>query len=329
MKQFSFYTALVIFIAFFSTGCDDSDDRSDVCWTSYTTKDGFTSNKASAIASDSMNNIWVGTHGDGLYVFNGREWITYFTMDYSGITCIETDADHIWVGTAEGLLCGDYEHNFSFITTKEGLISNCIQCFTKDNDNNLWVGTDKGVSMFDGNIWKSYTVDDGLLDNSVSSIAADADGNMWFGTFWGVSEFDGTAWYDYLALRRVEGEVYAITFYYVVHSLAVDSQNRKWIGANNGIKIFDGTNWQSYTNNDGLISNEVKAIAFDKSENVWLATGIGISRISGTNWTNYTKRNGLPDYNVVDITTDATGDIWCATPGGVACFQTSEDPGIK
>jgi signal transduction histidine kinase/CheY-like chemotaxis protein len=53
----------------------------------------------------------------------------------------------------------------------------------------IWVGADRGVQVFDGRAWRSYTEDNGLIWNDCDSKAffADRDGSVWIGTSGGVS----------------------------------------------------------------------------------------------------------------------------------------------
>ena len=53
----------------------------------------------------------------------------------------------------------------------------------------LWVGTDAGLNIFNGQRWTRFTVDDGLIWNDLNSNAfyEDIDGSMWFGTSGGIS----------------------------------------------------------------------------------------------------------------------------------------------
>lgn len=53
----------------------------------------------------------------------------------------------------------------------------------------LWVGTDAGVLVFNGHVWRKFDQGDGLIwnDTDQNSVYADADGTLWIGTSGGVS----------------------------------------------------------------------------------------------------------------------------------------------
>jgi hypothetical protein len=81
-------------------------------WTVYTTDEGLVNNFVQAITADKKGNLWFGTKGGGISVFDGSKWTTY--------------------------------------TIANGLNSNNILCLTVDNDGLVWIGTDNGVASFNG-----------------------------------------------------------------------------------------------------------------------------------------------------------------------------------
>ena len=77
-------------------------------------------------------------------------------------------------------------------TINDGLPDNCVRSIFKDSRGYIWIGTDNGVSRFDGHNFINYGPDNGLSGLQVWSIAEDWKGNMWFGTYdGGISVFDG------------------------------------------------------------------------------------------------------------------------------------------
>jgi len=87
-------------------------------WTVYTTDDGLVNNFVQAITADNKGNLWFGTKGGGISVFDGLKWTSY--------------------------------------TTDNGLNSNNILCLTIDRDGVVWIGTDEGVISYDGGNFTAY-----------------------------------------------------------------------------------------------------------------------------------------------------------------------------
>jgi ligand-binding sensor domain-containing protein len=74
------------------------------------------------------------------------------------------------------------------------LIDDDIKSITIDSAWNIWAGTSRGVTMYDGVKWTNYTVDDGLPGNKVMLVAADPDGVVWVTTTAGVARFVKGKW---------------------------------------------------------------------------------------------------------------------------------------
>jgi len=65
---------------------------------------------------------------------------------------------------------------------KEGLFSNYIYFVYQDSKGYIWVGSDIGVSRFDGNSFTNFNTAHGMSDNEVFSMLEDRKGRLWFAT---------------------------------------------------------------------------------------------------------------------------------------------------
>ena len=90
----------------------------------------------------------------------------------------------MWSIQQASILCtdGDRRASYSFPST-----SRYVSAIVTDLWDRAWFGTDKGVSCFDGETWRTWTTDDFLAGNVVTSLAVDLDGSIWVGTTTGVS----------------------------------------------------------------------------------------------------------------------------------------------
>ena len=205
---------------------------------------------------------------------------------------------------------------FTNYTTDDGLINNTVNCLAIDVDDNLWFGTQEGVSFFDGINWTNFDVNShpNLVSNTITAIAVDRDNNLWVGTDFGVSRFDGATWTTYtdddgLADNRVR-------------FINQDSQGNMWFANNDGISIFDGTNWVSYVRDDGLPFGGTNYVTFDAMENVWLGTPLGgVYIFDGSTFTTLTEDEGLLNDKVRSIAIDANQYKWVGTSDGVSVFD--------
>lgn len=171
---------------------------------------------------------------------------------------VEIGGDYLWLSTGAGVSRYNFDaKKWDFFTTKDGLISNQVNCiaiewkqgvFGRKPSGRVWFGTNSGLSVFDmdRNEWRSYTVKDGLIANKIRCISARRDW-IWVGTEKGASAFQ---------LKK----------------------NR----------------WRSYRSFKGIKNPSVTAIYHD-SKYVWIGTPSGLSRynIKHEEWEYFTKQNAV------------------------------------
>ena len=172
-------------------------------WKSYTTENMFTGSAVvKSVAASSQGMVYLGTQGSGAIRFDGVTTATPFDTFYTKIASDSVYAIYIspddtrWFGTDLGVsrhTGTSVTINWTTFTVNDGLAGDFVHAIAPDVNGLVWVGSEGGVSSFDGSTWKKYTKQDGLAGNNVYAIAADPDGSMWFGTEAGVSNYkDGT-----------------------------------------------------------------------------------------------------------------------------------------
>lgn len=82
-----------------------------------------------------------------------------------------------------------YVHDHS---NTNSLLNNYINCMAMDNNDNLWIGTNIGLSRFNIKTkeFTSYTTAEGLSNNFINTILIDDDGDIWISTNRGLNKFD-------------------------------------------------------------------------------------------------------------------------------------------
>lgn len=71
-------------------------------------------------------------------------------------------------------------YHYTQFNINDGLPSSEIYEIFQDSKGYLWIGTDKGVSKFNGTDFENFTTKDGLTDNTVFLIKEDLKGRIWF-----------------------------------------------------------------------------------------------------------------------------------------------------
>ena len=122
-------------------------------------------------------------------------------------------------------------------TTNDGLLNNNIHAIAIDTSDDIWVGTDYGVSKFDGVNWTKHATETEWLvaGSPILSANIDTKGNLWFGSNgWGISVFDGVKWTTYTKVNGLDIDP--------VHAIAIDSKGNKWFGTSTGLLKLTGDN---------------------------------------------------------------------------------------
>ena len=163
----------------------------------------------------------------------------------------------------------------------------------EDRDANIWFGTGKGVSRYDGKSMTNFTTKEGLVHNSVYTIAEDASGRIWFGTQGGVCSYDGKSFSN---LADQVGRSFVN-----IRAMVVDRSGNLWFGGQEGAFRYDGKTVTTFTSKEGLLDDFVGSMIVDRAGNVWLGhpgkfpdgQGGGATRYDGKSFKQFTQKDGL------------------------------------
>ena len=79
--------------------------------------------------------------------------------------------------------CYSQEYSYTHYDISDGLAGSTVYCITQDKQGFIWVGTETGVSRFDGTHFHNYTTKDGLPDVEVLEMFGDSRGRVWMAPF--------------------------------------------------------------------------------------------------------------------------------------------------
>lgn len=164
-------------------------------------------NRIYSIVQDIQGNMWIGTYGGGLNKLDPRtNKITRFQHDNNNPESISSNAvwsiaaDHsgkLWLGTfGGGINVFNPDNTITHIVNNPkdpgSIIDNNIIRIYIDKEDNIWVGSTKGLSKYDRQKkeFKNYREQDGLPNESVFGILEDDEGNLWISTNKGLSRFN-------------------------------------------------------------------------------------------------------------------------------------------
>lgn len=248
-----------------------------------------------AILCQGVNQIWLATEGEGLYLYNSE------TKELK---------------------------NYRYTDGESGLNSNYVRSLALDTENRLWVGTYGGLNIYReetdsfSSIKSSEIAEGSLSQNSVRSIFRDSQGGMWLGTYWG-----GLNYYHPLCNRfqRIKHVPFLNSLSNnVISCIVEDSKHNLWIGTSGGgLNYYDNTS-QSYRNylfNSGkqdVPFTDIKTVYVDEAQDkVYVgshAEGMMVLHRKSGHVEYYNRKNSnLPSNNIYSIISDEHGGLWVAS----------------
>lgn len=279
---------------------------------------GLHASLVTSFAEADNGNVFVGTDGGGLHVFDPKSGL--FTQlkpetACSSILALEKGSDGLWIGTfATGLFHLDATtrkwKQFKKGTGPDSLNSNDIFCIKEDNKGKIWIGTNGGgVNVYDpvSHIFHKYlnkpqSAADILLplNGYIRCLEEDKQGHCWIG-----SHGTGLAMLDpvsnkYKVYNRDNSRLPSD----VVMSILEDHNGNIWVGTiGGGLSVLDKQHEQfvSYSEKEGLANGIVYKIIEDERGLLWVSTNAGISSfdVKTKRFTNYTHYNGIQNNNFV------------------------------
>jgi len=298
-----------------------------IFWTIYDEDDyGINEDSIRAVATYGSD-VWIGTWGDGVAQFDGASWIPHLlTTNPDSIKNLINDIaigneGIVWIGSGNsmgsaggggGMLTRfDGSTWITYTRTNSDLYDDYVFGVGVDSNHSVWVGTERGVDVFNGENWIHYDTYDGLTANWVEAVYIDGS-DYWFGTQGGgVSKFVTPTWTTYDDTN--------VLVHNTIRSLASNG-NEVWIGAGDffeldgGLSHFTGYQWETFTSdNSPLPLNEVNAITQDGNDNWWFGTWDGATQYDGENWMTFDTSNGLSGQDDTRVIAANGNDVWVAT----------------
>jgi ligand-binding sensor domain-containing protein len=299
---------------------------------------------------------WI-NYGAGIYGFPGSYPITAITVDTN---------ENLWVGTDGGGIAvynGLYWTQFTKSSTSNGLVSDYINVLAADGDE-IWAGTTGGVSLYDQSTtnWTSYTTSNSSLPhNQINGIAFTTIGSWpnqtrlhFFATPAGLAQHSKPGGSDTWTVYTTSNSALLDNH---IRDIAITNDGTYWIVTINGTQRVVNASWTSFTNANtsgcSVIESANRVVVDDKNGRVWFGTdrsweidplpGLGacMYETSSNTWHRfYSGNSGLATDTVRDIAVDEEGRAWFSTypyelsdTGGVyacawsnnACYWLSYD----
>ncbi|VAX01453.1 Sensor histidine kinase [hydrothermal vent metagenome] len=214
------------------------DDPS--AWKTFTVKNtngGLPNDWVYGLALGKKGEVWFATEG-GLSRYQNGHWKSWNHQDGQGAKYQFVKNDNQF-GSDPAKVSSHHarqkvEMGLENITTAYN--PNYIVALAVDKQGVVWIGTwGAGLSRFDGNTFKNYTVQDGLAANHVFMLHEDHNGVLWIGTSNGISRFKNQTFKN---MTTKDG-----LFSNTIFSMDTQKDNTLWIGSFGGVaRLIPETN---------------------------------------------------------------------------------------
>ncbi len=247
-----------------------------------------------------------------------------------------------------------------YSSTNDDLADNKTTAVLIDKNNNKWIGSREGLTIFNGNNRQTFTAKNSQLPSDKILCFLEEKDNIWIGTAAGVLKIDGNNWEIFNnknsklssnKIRKIiknKKSLWLATEKGIVKmqnkniklfdkrnkeikddnflTIAADQNNNIWAGSNSGLLKINNGKIQTYNSkNSFLPDNHVWNIVVDKNNNIWVGTKKGLLCITDVGWRVYNKENSKLPHNAISaLAADDYDRLWIATEEGVCSFDGSE-----
>lgn len=140
------------------------------------------------IKEDKDGNIWLGCK-EGVFILNDGKITPFYEETLSQVYIMDihfaTD-NSVWVATNGQGAFRFFQNTIQHFQVEDGLASNVVFSIFEDSNKGLWLTTNNGISLKQGQHFKSLCEKNGFVANTIFQILEDKYGNFWFTTNQGI-----------------------------------------------------------------------------------------------------------------------------------------------
>ncbi len=260
----------------------------------------------------------------------GTYYITFFTSDEKG---------NVWIVGYNSVLT-----KFNPVTNKFKRFP-LIQSYPKKNNsflisslaldkNYLWIGTTKGILLFDINKEKQIEVPADIKKKSdmafgnITYLLLTSDHKLWAGVY------EKCVFYFDLDDRNSGHYInpnneLADYWKNIAQVIYEDKKHDIWVGSLGGLLKLDRSTgkFKTYSHNlsdpESLSNNYVYFLTEDSKDNFWVGTSNGLNKFDKGKdiFTTYDEKDGLPNNVIMSILEDSNSNLWISTNKGISRFD--------
>lgn len=297
----------------------------------------------SIIEEKSTGNLWVGTE-------YGLNYFDIAQNKFTHIKAVKKDTIYalwydymqvLWVGGTNGLYRYNKDQTFTKfehdVSNSNSLIGNRIFALSEDDNHNLLIGTDKGLSVFnlDNETFQSSDQTPDLVH--IRSIWYSKTSGLWVGTYYN-GLFHSTS-DDYTAEMKNYTTENGVLLNNRVQAITEDDKENLYIADRDGGLIYFDTHNEEFShytpdnsNPNSLNSKAFRTMIKSSTGIIWIGTyNSGVNYIDQNRkaFVHYRmnfREDGLFNNNIRCMFEDSEGTIWIGTKegGGLSRFNHYE-----
>lgn len=312
-------------------------------WFPKTGENSLSGNVVREIHADHKGNLWIGTEDAGLnkYDVAAKKFIHYMpaqtkkSISYTNIHGMLVYGNELWAGTFEhgldvlNINTGQVIQHFAMGNGEHDLKSNFIYCIAMLNNNNISVGTARGVFVYN-RAANNFNTQPGLpVNNWYTSLLKDSAGVIWAGTYGsGILSYNAAT--NTTTNFRFNPQDSNSLASNRVNSIFEDNRHNLWFATEGGLcKLNHATaNFTRYTTQNGLPSNFILSMLQDDESNLWVSTSKGLVCLNYTtgNTIVYTRINGIlsDQFNFNSAFKDHAGNMYFGSVKGMISFNPGQ-----
>jgi signal transduction histidine kinase/ligand-binding sensor domain-containing protein len=284
-------------------------------FTTFTTRDGLTSDGINGVTGDAVGNIWV-LSGRQIMQWDGARFrptalqgltLPFYRSFWSQQVFWASDPEHLY------RFAGGQLSVRPIPPAAQGLNNNR---FEEDGAGTLWMGTVDGrIARIAGGAVRFDAIPDlHAEDGTLPSMYPDRSGHQWPLTvsrslvrFWSVPRSPDTP--------------------IAVNSVLEDREGNIWLGSDgHGLYRIRHPRVTVYSRAQGLVGQNIYPVLADRAGSMWLGVWpSGVSRVKDGKVVNYTVADGLASGFVTSLAEDRQGRVWVAAQhelnGGLRVFE--------
>lgn len=303
--------AFLVFFAHLSWGFPSQEAAFDYARTLWHVSDGLPEDTIQAIAESTDNQLWIGTTG-GLVRFDGAHMQISGSgptgnLPVNGIFCLRLGHDGtVWAGTEGGGVLHIDAKGWQVYSGTAGLENGFVRSLLQDSHGRLWVGTDNGLFLREGERFKRINVGTPEVPLAVHDILEDRNHHIWVGGSRLYSlDSDGNATQYILSGAYNDSRV---------RTMLQTADGTIWIGTGGGMQKLVGDRFEKVQ----TLHAAVRSLLQSSDGTLWIGTiGKGLWTIREGHLSRTDSPGLLPSENVLKIFEDTTHQIWIGTQAGL------------